>query len=223
MKKAVCLLSGGLDSTTTLAVARSEGWDVHALTFQYGQKAALEIVAARAVCATLQICHHKIIELDLRQIGGSALTAEMEIPQQRPNPAVVPVTYVPARNTILLAMAVAYAETIGSSDVFIGVNALDFSGYPDCRPEFLEAFERVANLGTRAGSEGRPFTLHAPLLNLRKSEIIRRGVALGVDYSQTVSCYRPDERGTACGVCESCRIRRHGFAEAGIEDPIRYA
>lgn len=223
MKKAVCLLSGGLDSTTTLAIAQSEGLEIHALTFKYGQKAALEIAAAMDVCYHLKVAHHKIIELDLRQIGGSALTTEMAIPLQAPHPKKVPVTYVPARNTILLAMAVAYAETIDCNDIYIGVNARDFSGYPDCRPEFLKAFEQVANLGTRAGYEGRRFKINAPLLHLTKGEIIRWGLSLGVDYSRTISCYQPDEKGFACGLCESCRIRLNGFEEAGAVDPIQYS
>lgn len=224
---AVVLLSGGLDSATTLAVAREEGFAAHALSFRYGQRHALEIEAARQVAAQLGAVAHRIIDIDLRAFGGSALTADVPVPTDRDAEEMargIPVTYVPARNTIFLSYALAWSEVLGAADIFIGVNAVDYSGYPDCRPEFIAAFERLANLATRAGVEGtRRFRIRAPLLALTKGEIIRRGGALGVDFSLTRSCYAPDDAGRACGRCDSCRLRRRGFAEAGLADPAPYA
>jgi len=222
MNRAICLLSGGLDSATTLAIAKSEGWAVTALTFNYGQRAAAEIAAALKVAAQIGVESHKIFYLDLRQIGGSALTEEWEVPKQEPVPGTIPSTYVPARNTILLSCALGYAEVQGATAIFIGVNNLDSSGYPDCRPEFIAAFERLADLATRMGSQGIRIRIHAPLLSLSKAEIIRRGVQLGVDYGQTFSCYDPSSTGLACGLCESCRIRLNGFQQAGLVDPVPY-
>lgn len=221
MKKAVCLLSGGLDSATTLAIANSEGYEICALSFRYGQKAGREIEAAAQLCLDAGV-GHKIVSVDLGQIGGSALTGNLPVPLYQPKPQQIPVTYVPARNTIFLSLAVAYAEVIAAQDIFIGVNSLDYSGYPDCRPEYLQAFERLANLATKAGIEGKPFRIHAPLLYLTKAQIIQRGLALGVNFAHTVSCYQSANNGAACGLCESCRIRLRGFAEAGMPDPIVY-
>lgn len=223
---AVVLLSGGLDSTTTLAIAQAEGFDVHALTLQYGQRHDVEVEAARRIATHMEVARHVVAAIDLRQFGGSALTADIPVPKDRDAREIgtdVPITYVPARNTIFLALALAFAESIDAADIFIGVNALDYSGYPDCRPEFIAAFERVANLGTRAGTEGgRPVRIHAPLIQLSKAEIIRRGLELGVDYGLTVSCYDPGGDGVACGHCDACRLRLEGFAAAGASDPIRY-
>ena len=222
---AVVLLSGGLDSATTLALARQEGFAPHALTFRYGQRHAAELEAARAVARQQQVVEHREIAIDLRSIGGSALTSELPIPQGPPDRELapgIPVTYVPARNTIFLAYALAWCEVLGASDIFIGVNAVDYSGYPDCRPEFIRAFEVLANLATKAGVEGRRFRLHAPLLAWRKAEIIRRGTALGVDFALTRSCYAPDPQGRACGRCDACLLRLRGFREAGIPDPAPY-
>jgi 7-cyano-7-deazaguanine synthase len=223
---AVILLSGGLDSTTTLAIARARGYAPHALTVAYGQRHATELEAARQVARALGVAQHKVVELDLRAFGGSALTADLAVPKHRGDAEIgrgIPVTYVPARNTILLSLALAWAEVLGAWDLFLGVNALDYSGYPDCRPEFLEAFEHLATLATKAGVEGRRrFTVHAPLIRLSKKEIIRTGVELGVDYGLTVSCYDPDATGAACGACDACRLRLRGFAELGIEDPASY-
>jgi 7-cyano-7-deazaguanine synthase len=225
MAKAVLLLSGGLDSTTLLAVARRDGFDVHAMTFRYGQRHASEIEAARRVASRFGVRDHVVADIDLRTFGGSALTSdEIDVPRDRDvGEAGVPVTYVPARNTIFLAFALAWAEVLGAADIFIGVNALDYSGYPDCRPEYIEAFERMANLATRAGVEGTLRThIRAPLIDLTKAEIIGLGVSLGVDYSVTQSCYDPDSSGAACGHCDACQLRLKGFAEAGIADPARY-
>ncbi len=225
MKKAVVLLSGGLDSATCLAVARSEGFACHTLAFAYGQRHDVEVEAARRVARALGALEHKVIRLDLRAFGGSALTDGIDVPRPGSTEEIgrdIPVTYVPARNTIFLSFGLAWAEVLGARDIYIGANALDYSGYPDCRPEFLEAFERVANLGTRAGVEGGRFRIHAPLLSLTKAEIIRLGTRLGVDYGLTHSCYDPDPRGLACGRCDSCLLRRKGFAEAGVPDPTRY-
>jgi 7-cyano-7-deazaguanine synthase len=226
-RPAVVLLSGGLDSTTTLAIAKARGFAPYALTVRYGQRHAVELEAARRVAAALGAAEHKIVDIDLRAIGGSALTADIPVPKHRSDADIgrgIPVTYVPARNTIFLALALAWAEVLGAWDVFLGINALDYSGYPDCRPEFVEAFERLANLATRAGAQGlRRFTVHTPLLRLSKKEILRTGLDLGVDYGLTISCYDPDERGAACGACDACRLRLKGFAELGLEDPARYA
>ena len=225
--KAVVLLSGGLDSSTVLAMARNEGYDCCCLSFAYGQRQQVELERARAVAARAGASRHLVLRIDLDAIGGSALTsAGLDVPKGRSQEemdAGIPVTYVPGRNTIFLAYATSWAEVLGAADIFIGVNVLDYSGYPDCRPEFLAAFERVANLGTRAGVEGASvFRIHAPLLRLTKKEIIERGVALGVDYSLTHSCYDPDAEGRACGQCDSCRLRLKGFAEAGLVDPVIY-
>lgn len=225
MRKAVLLLSGGLDSTTLLAVARRDAYDVHAMTFRYGQRHASEIEAARRVAARFGVRDHVIADIDLRTFGGSALTSdEIEVPRDRDvNTTGVPVTYVPARNTIFLAFALAWAEVLGAADIFIGVNALDYSGYPDCRPEYIEAFERMANLATRAGVEGSLFLrIRAPLINLTKAQIIQLGASLGVDYAITQSCYDPDSTGAACGHCDACQLRLKGFAEAGLKDPACY-
>lgn len=221
MKKAVVLLSGGLDSATTLAVARRDGYACHALSFAYGQRHAVELKAAERVARALGATEHKTISLDLSAIGGSALT-DSSIPVPTQPSGGIPATYVPARNTVFLAVATGWAEVLEAERIFIGVNAVDYSGYPDCRPEFVAAFEKVANLGTKAGVEGRSLHIEAPLVRLSKSEIIRLGVGLKVDYGLTVSCYTADEAGRACGVCDSCRLRRQGFAEAGVKDPTVY-
>ncbi|MCG3191241.1 MAG: 7-cyano-7-deazaguanine synthase QueC [Thermoanaerobaculia bacterium] len=225
--RAVVLLSGGLDSATALAEAVAAGFLPSALSFRYGQRHAIEIEAARRLAERARVERHVILDIDLRVFGGSALTADLEVPKDRPGAemsAGVPITYVPARNTIFLSFALAFAEVLGSFDIFIGVNALDYSGYPDCRPEFVAAFERVANLATRAGVEGTGrFRIHAPLLHLSKAEIIRRGTLLGVDYALTASCYDPSPEGLACGRCDSCQLRRKGFLEAGAPDPTRYS
>jgi 7-cyano-7-deazaguanine synthase len=218
---AVVLLSGGLDSATTLAIARAEGHRCHALSFDYGQRHAVELAAARRVADLLGAAEHRVLALPIGELGHSALTDRAIAVPQVPGEG-IPVTYVPARNTILLAFALGYAEVIGARHIFIGVNAIDYSGYPDCRPAFIEAFGRVANLATRAAAEGRDMTIHAPLIESSKSDIIRRGIALGVDFAMTVSCYQPDPTGRACGQCDSCRLRREGFREAGIADPTRY-
>jgi 7-cyano-7-deazaguanine synthase len=224
--KAVVLLSGGLDSATALAVARSRGFECHALSVDYGQRHRVELDRAAAVARALGAAEHRVVKLDLRQIGGSALTADIAVPKDRDAEVMgrgVPVTYVPARNTILLGLALGYAEVVGAFDLFIGANVLDYSGYPDCRPEFLEAFETLANLATKAGTEGAgKFRVHSPLLKLTKAEIIREGVKLGVDYGLTLSCYDPDATGRACGRCDSCLLRKKGFAEAGVPDPTHY-
>ncbi len=226
MPRAVVLLSGGLDSTTTFAVARAQGFEVYALSVDYGQRHRVELERAAAVARELGAADHRTVRLDLRQIGGSALTADVAVPKDRTADELgrgIPVTYVPARNTILLGLALGYAEVVGAFDIFIGANVLDYSGYPDCRPEFLEAFERLADLATKAGVEGTGrFRVHAPLLKMTKAAIIREGVRLGVDYSQTLSCYDPDPQGRACGRCDSCQLREKGFAEAGVPDPTAY-
>jgi 7-cyano-7-deazaguanine synthase len=219
LKKAVVLVSGGLDSVTALAIAQSKGFDCHALSVDYGQRHHSELDAAKRV-AELASVPLKILSLDLRTIGGSALTDDIDVPENET--AGIPVTYVPARNTIMLSLALAQAEVLGADDIFIGVNAVDYSGYPDCRPEFIAAFQQMARLATRAGVEGREMTIHTPLIDLTKAEIIQQGVALGIDYSITVSCYQADGEGRACGVCDSCRIRKEGFSAAGIPDPTRY-
>lgn len=219
---AVVLLSGGLDSATTLAIARSLGFDVFALSFDYGQRHEVELLAARRVATAMGAREHRVIEIDLRAFGGSALTADLPVPRNRNEDERgkdIPITYVPARNTIFLAYALGWAEVLGAQDLFIGVNAVDYSGYPDCRPEYVQAFERLANLATKAGVEGRPFRVHAPLIELTKAQIIRRGIELGVDFGLTHSCYDPDPAGRPCGVCDSCRIRLSAFEELGLADP----
>jgi 7-cyano-7-deazaguanine synthase len=220
-RDAVVLLSGGLDSATVLAIARSEGYRCHALSMAYGQRHATELAAAGKVAAALGVEDHKVIRIGLDAIGGSALTdARIAVPDRVQ--AGIPATYVPARNTVFLALALGWAEVLGAFDLFIGVNAVDYSGYPDCRPEFIAAFEALANLATKAGVEGHRFRVHAPLVHMTKAGIIRTGTGLGVDYGITVSCYQADARGRACGVCDACRFRRQGFADAGIPDPTRY-
>jgi 7-cyano-7-deazaguanine synthase len=226
--RAVVLLSGGLDSATTLAIARSEDYECHALSFEYGQRHARELDSARRLSTALGATEHLVLRVDLRAIGGSALTADIEVPKGRSAAEIgqlgIPVTYVPARNTIFLAHALAWAEVLGAADLFIGVNVLDASGYPDCRPEFIAAFEQLAKLATRAGVEDRRrFHVHAPLITLSKAAIIRRGIELGVDYGLTWSCYEPEPDGRACGLCDACLLRKNGFAEAGLTDPIPYA
>ena len=219
--KAVVLLSGGLDSATTLAIACEAGYDCYAISFDYGQRHRCELVAAAKLAEQLGTVEHKVVGLDLRSIGGSALTDQnIDVPDHATEG--IPVTYVPARNTIFLSIALGWAEVLKSQDIFIGVNAVDYSGYPDCRPEFIAAFEKVASLATKAGVEGHPFTIHTPLIDLSKADIIRRGTALGVDYAMTISCYNPDENGLACGLCDSCRLRAEGFATAGLADPTLY-
>jgi 7-cyano-7-deazaguanine synthase len=219
--KAVVLVSGGLDSATVLAMAQAQGYDCHTLAFDYGQRHRAELAAAQRVSTALGACEHKIVTLDLRSIGGSALTdSAIAVPEQRTEG--IPVTYVPARNTVFLSIALGWAEVLGARDIFIGVNAVDYSGYPDCRPEYIEAFQHLANLATRAGVEGRPFRIQVPLIQLSKADIIRQGVALGVDYALTVSCYQADDAGRACGRCDSCYLRREGFVAAGVADPTRY-
>jgi len=225
-KRAVVLLSGGLDSATALAIAKSEGFVVHALSFSYGQRHRWELQTAGRVARALGVAEHRVVEVDLRAFGGSALTSDMAVPKGR-NPAEmsegIPVTYVPARNTIFLSFALAFAEVLPSQDIFIGVNALDYSGYPDCRPEFISAFEQMANLATKAGVEGRQrLRIHAPLISLSKAEIIRRGLELGVDFGLTSSCYDPSSNGNPCGMCDSCLLRQKGFRENGISDPLPY-
>lgn len=228
MKKpnAVVLLSGGLDSTTTLAIARSEGFEPHALTFRYGQRHEAELDAARRVAKFFGVAQHVVVDIDLRLFGGSALTSAIEVPKGRSLDEMsdgIPVTYVPARNTIFLSFALAWAETLEASDIFIGVNALDYSGYPDCRPEYIEAYQRMANLATKAGVEGtQKLTIHTPLIHLTKAQIIQRGVQLGVDYGITVTCYDPSPEGAACGACDACLLRLKGFSENGMQDPAAY-
>ena len=226
MKRAVVLLSGGLDSATVLAIARAEGYETHALSFHYGQRHERELAAAEKVAQSLGASEHRIAKIDLRIFAGSALTAELEVPKARSVTEMasgIPVTYVPARNTIFLSYALAWAEVLGATDIFIGANAIDYSGYPDCRPEFIRAFEQLANLATRVGVEGARFTIHAPLLGLSKAAIIQRGLSLGVNYALTHSCYDPPLDGLACGACDACRLRLKGFREAGLIDPITYA
>jgi 7-cyano-7-deazaguanine synthase len=225
-ERAVVLLSGGLDSTTVLAIAQSEGYVPYALSFRYGQRHVVELEAARRIAAAAGV-EHVVAEIDLRVFGGSALTADIAVPKGRSDEEMgdgIPITYVPARNTIFLSFALAWAETLAASDVFVGVNALDYSGYPDCRPEYIEAFERMANLATKAGVEGtQRLRIHAPLMQLTKEGIIRRGLELGVDYAVTQSCYDPDAQGRACGGCDACRLRLRGFAAVGAPDPAAYA
>ncbi len=218
--KAVVLLSGGLDSATALASAVDGGFECHTLAIDYGQRHRAELSAAETLSSALGARSHRVVRVDLRAIGGSALTDDIEVPVE-PGEG-IPITYVPARNTLMLSLALGYAETLDALDLFIGVNAVDYSGYPDCRPQFIAAFEDLCRLATRAGDQGGRFSIHTPLIHLSKAEIIRRGIALGVDYGLTVSCYQADEHGRACGRCDSCRLRRQGFEEAGIEDPTRY-
>lgn len=224
MSKAVVLLSGGLDSTTVLAIAKSQGFEPCALSFRYGQRHAIELERAKQVAEAMGVKNHVVAEIDLRVFGGSSLTSEAEVPKDRPAEEMghgIPSTYVPARNTIFLSFALAYAEVLGSSDIFIGVNALDYSGYPDCRPEYIEAYERMANLATKAGVDGKSkLKIHAPLSHMTKADIIRKGLELGVDYSITSSCYDPGPHGEPCGRCDSCQLRAKGFAEAGLKDPL---
>ncbi len=222
MKKAVVLLSGGLDSATCLAIARSQGFECYCLSFNYGQRHCAELAAADRVVKALGAAKHRVLNFGLAQFGGSALTdTNIAVPVDGVQPG-IPVTYVPARNTIMLSLALAWAEVLGSRDIFVGVNAVDYSGYPDCRPEYISAFETMANLATKAGVEGAKLHIHAPLIDLSKAEIIRLGAQLGVDYGLTVSCYQADEQGRACGVCDSCRLRAEGFAAAGVSDPTIY-
>lgn len=220
-RRAVILTSGGLDSTTVLAMARSDGYACHTLSFDYGQRHRAELLAARRVSESYNDVEHKVVTLDLGSIGGSALTdSAIDVPEEES--AGIPVTYVPARNTVFLSIALGWAEVLGARDIFIGVNAVDYSGYPDCRPAFINAFEQLANVATRAGVEGEGIRIHAPLLELGKDAIIRCGLALGVDYALTVSCYQATDEGEACGRCDSCRLRRQGFVDAGVADPTRY-
>lgn len=221
MKKAVVLLSGGMDSATVLAMAHAKGYVCYALSVDYGQRHHAELSAAQRIAQTLGAHEHRVVKVDLTGFGGSSLTDEKIAVSQQPTEG-IPLTYVPARNTIMLSLAMAWAEVLQAQDIFIGVNAVDYSGYPDCRPAYIEAFERMANLATKAAVEGHPLTVHAPLLHLSKAEIIHHGHALNVDFAQTVSCYQADESGRACGVCDACRLRRAGFFAAGIEDPTNY-
>jgi 7-cyano-7-deazaguanine synthase len=220
MKKAIVLLSGGLDSYTAAAIARRQGFDIYALTVKYGQRHAHEILAARKVADALGVKAHRELAVDLGSVGGSALVGDGEVPKSGPDPGVIPVTYVPARNTVMLSLALAWAEVIGAFDIFIGVNALDYSGYPDCRPEYIDAFERMAVLATKAGVEGGRFHIRAPLISMSKAEIIKQGMALGLDYGITHSCYDPGPHGVPCGLCDSCVLRAKGFQEAGVKDPL---
>ena len=222
-KKAVVLYSGGLDSTTCMAIAKADGFEPYALSFAYGQRHSVELEKAREYAPRIGAVAHQVVEIDLRQFGGSALTADLDVPKNQLAEGVIPITYVPARNTIFLSFALGWAEVLGAHDIYIGVNALDYSGYPDCRPEFISAFENMANLATRAGVEGdSPYTIHTPLIQLSKAEIINTGLDLGVDYKLTHSCYDPNSAGVACGRCDSCLLRLRGFSEAGIEDPVEY-
>jgi 7-cyano-7-deazaguanine synthase len=229
LKKAVCLLSGGLDSTTALAIAQEQGFEVYALSFSYGQRHTVELEKAQQFARERKVARHITLDIDLRQFGGSALTADIAVPKANSLADVeagIPITYVPARNTVFLSFALGWAETLGAQDIFIGVNALDYSGYPDCRPEFLEAFERLANLATKAGVEGtQKLTIQAPLLHMTKAEVVRKGTALGIDFGETSSCYDPSPNGAPCGHCDACLLRAKGFAEAGLPDPllIKYA
>jgi len=225
-RKAVVLLSGGLDSTTVLAVAKDQGFEPYAISFRYGQRHAVELEAARRVAKAAGVERHVVCDIDLRVFGGSALTADVDVPKHESAEELsddeIPITYVPARNTVFLSFALAYAEVIGSTDIFIGVNALDYSGYPDCRPEYIAAYEQMANLATRAGVEGNALKIHTPLINLTKAETVELGTRLGVDYSLTLSCYDPDTEGRSCGHCDSCLLRLRGFADVGLADPVRY-
>ena len=226
MKKAVILLSGGLDSTTTLAIAQNSGFKLFGLTFRYGQRHKFEIVAAQKIAQAYNLADHKITEIDLRTFGGSALTDDLDVPKDRNNGTMnksIPITYVPARNTIFLSFALAWAEVLGANDIFLGVNSMDYSGYPDCRPEYIQSFANMANLATKAGVEGKQsIKIQTPLINMTKKEIIKKGLDLGVDYSLTHSCYDPEKDGISCGRCDACQIRLRGFQEAGIPDPINY-
>jgi 7-cyano-7-deazaguanine synthase len=222
MKKAVILYSGGLDSTTCMAIARDAGFDPYALSFAYGQRHAVELEKAREYAPLVGAKEHMVVNIDLRQMGGSALTSELEVPKDGADGAQIPITYVPARNTIFLSFALGWAEVLGAQDIYIGVNAVDYSGYPDCRPEFIAAFQQMADLATRAGVEGKPYKIHAPLIDLTKAQIIEMGLALGVDYRYTHSCYDPAADGRACGHCDSCLLRLKGFADAGCSDPVPY-
>ena len=224
MKKAVILLSGGLDSATVLAMAKAQGFACYAVSFDYGQRHSAELNAAKNVAARAGVDAHRLVSIDLTQFGGSALTDEaIDVPEANTSVESIPITYVPARNTVFLSLALAWSEVLEACDIFVGVNAVDYSGYPDCRPAFINAYEHMANLATRAGVEQQRLTVHAPLIDLTKAEIVQQGTALGVDYSLTVSCYQADDTGAACGVCDSCYLRREGFANAGILDPTRYA
>ena len=225
-RRAVLLLSGGMDSATTGAIAREQGFEVYALSFRYGQRHAIELEAAGRVATALGVVRHAVVDVDLAAFGGSALTDRIDVPKDRPlatMDAAIPVTYVPARNTIFLSLALGWAETLDSSDLFIGANAIDYSGYPDCRPEFMRAFEAMARLGTKMGTEGRAITIHAPLISMTKREIVERGRELGVDFSLTRTCYDPDAQGNACGRCDACLLRLKGFGDAGLADPAPYA
>jgi 7-cyano-7-deazaguanine synthase len=220
-KKAVILVSGGLDSSSVLAIAKQQGFDCYTLSFDYGQRHRSELFAAAKVSDAMQVMEHKVVSLDLATIGGSALTdTNIEVPEYETTG--IPVTYVPARNTVFLSIALGWAEVLGANDIFVGVNAVDYSGYPDCRPDYINAFEQMANLATKAGVEGNKLTVHAPLIDMTKGQIIQAGIKNGVDYSATVSCYQADEEGAACGVCDSCRLRKQGFIDAGVKDPTRY-
>ena len=220
-KKAVILVSGGLDSTTVVAMAKSQGYDCYTLSFDYGQRHRSELVAAQNVSELMTVHAHKVVKLDLGSIGGSALTdSRIEIPESETTG--IPITYVPARNTVFLSIALGWAEVLSANDIFLGVNAVDYSGYPDCRPEYIQAFETMANLATKAAVEGQKLNIHAPLIDMTKGQIVQAGLALGVDYSKTVSCYQANLEGEACGKCESCRLRRQGFEQANIKDPTRY-
>jgi len=219
-KRAVVLVSGGMDSAVTLALARAQGFDCYVLSVAYGQRHVAELDAARRIARTFEAKEHKIVDVDLRSIGGSALTADIDVPEEGGHG--IPITYVPARNTIMLSIALGWAEVLGAQDIFCGVNAVDYSGYPDCRPEYVDAFERLANLATKAAVEGNALRLHAPLIRLKKSDIVREGARLKVDFAATVSCYTADADGNACGRCDACRLRTQGFVDAGIADPTRY-
>ena len=224
-RAAVVLLSGGLDSATVAAIARHEGYRLYALSVDYGQRHRFELESAARVASAQQVAEHRLVRIDLSSLGGSALTDDIEVPQGRSEEAMaegIPVTYVPARNTIMLSIALGYAEVIGATDIFIGVNAVDYSGYPDCRPEFVSAYQSLANLATKAGVEGSRFCVHTPLISMTKADIVRRGTELGVDYSLTHTCYAPNEQGISCGRCDACQLRLKGFAEAGLTDPIEY-
>jgi 7-cyano-7-deazaguanine synthase len=220
MKRAVVLLSGGLDSVTALAIAKQEGYECYTLSFDYGQRHRAELNASVLLSKQLSASEHKTINIDLRSIGGSALTDDIAVPETMEEG--IPITYVPARNTVFLSIALGWAEVLDAEAIFVGVNAVDYSGYPDCRPQFIEAFEKLANVATKAGVEGHKLTVHAPLINMTKAEIVQKGTELGIDYSQTVSCYQADEQGRACGRCDSCKLRKQGFTDAGLADPTIY-